>query len=47
MAQWGDPELVVLDNLASLAGLRSGDPDRWNELQGFLMDAAAARAAPC
>src|SRR6185437_11603893 len=37
MAQWGDPELVVLDNLASLAGLRSGDPDRWHELHGFLM----------
>jgi hypothetical protein len=36
MAAWGDPELVVLDNLASLAGLRSGDPDRWHELQRFL-----------
>jgi hypothetical protein len=34
---WGDPELVVLDNLASLAGLRTGDPDRWSELQRFLM----------
>jgi hypothetical protein len=37
MAAWGDPELVVLDNLASLAGLRTGDPDRWHELQRFLM----------
>jgi len=37
MASWGDPELVVLDNLASLAGLHSGDPDRWHELQRFLM----------
>jgi len=37
MAAWGDPELVVLDNLASLAGLRTGDPDRWSELQRFLM----------
>jgi len=37
MACWGDPELVVLDNLASLAGLRTGDPDRWHELHRFLM----------
>lgn len=37
MEAWGDPELVVLDNLASLAGLRTGDPDRWSELQRFLM----------
>ena len=37
VAAWGDPELVVLDNLASLAGLRTGDPDRWSELQRFLM----------
>jgi putative DNA primase/helicase len=35
---WGDPELVVLDNLASLAGLTTGDPDRWSELQRFLME---------
>lgn len=34
---WGDPELVVLDNLASLAGLTTGDPDRWSELQRFLI----------
>lgn len=38
VAAWGDPELVVLDNLASLAGLRTGDPDRWSELQRFLME---------
>jgi AAA domain/Homeodomain-like domain len=37
MRSWGMPELVVLDNLASLAGLRGGDPDRWHELQRFLM----------
>src|SRR6185437_4669314 len=37
-AAWGDPELVVLDNLASLAGLTTGDPDRWSELQRFLME---------
>jgi len=34
---WGDPELVVLDNLSSLAGFKTGDPDCWNELQRFLM----------
>jgi len=34
---WGDPELVVLDNLSSLAGFKSGDPDCWTELQRFLM----------
>ncbi len=37
MLGWGDPELVVLDNLASLAGVRSGDPDRWHEVQRFLL----------
>ena len=36
-AAWGNPELVVLDNLSSLAGLTTGDPDRWSELQRFLM----------
>jgi len=34
---WGDPELVVIDNLSSLAGFKSGDPDCWTELQRFLM----------
>jgi hypothetical protein len=34
---WGNPELVVLDNLSSLAGFKSGDPDCWTELQRFLM----------
>jgi hypothetical protein len=34
---WGSPELVVLDNLSSLAGFKSGDPDCWTELQRFLM----------
>lgn len=37
MRGWGNPELVVLDNLASLAGIRSGDPDRWHTLQRFLL----------
>jgi hypothetical protein len=34
---WDDPDLVVLDNLSSLVGFRSGDPDCWNELQRFLL----------
>ena len=34
---WGDPELVVIDNLASLAGFTTGDSDRWHELQQGLI----------
>ncbi|MBS0518546.1 MAG: AAA family ATPase, partial [Proteobacteria bacterium] len=36
---WGPhpPELLVLDNLSSLVGLRSGDPDSWNTLQAWLL----------
>jgi putative DNA primase/helicase len=37
MEMWGDPELVVLDNLSSLVGFKSGNPDCWTELQRFLM----------
>ena len=37
MESWGHPELVVLDNLSSLVGFRSGDPDAWKGLQRFLM----------
>jgi hypothetical protein len=37
MHAWDDPELVVLDNLSSLAGFKTGDADCWNELQRFLM----------
>jgi hypothetical protein len=36
MASWRRPELVVLDDLASLAGLHAG-AERWNELQRFLV----------
>lgn len=36
MEGWGHPELVVLDNLASLVGQKSGDPDGWTGLQRFL-----------
>jgi len=35
---------VVLDNLSSLAGFKSGDPDCWTELQRFLM---LQRRRPC
>jgi AAA domain len=37
MESWGRPELVVLDSLSSLAGLRSGDVERWDRLQRFLL----------
>ena len=37
MESWGSPELVVLDNLASLAGIKSGDADCWSDLQRFLV----------
>jgi putative DNA primase/helicase len=45
MAAWDDPELVVLDTLGSLAGLRSGDPERWDRLQRFLMHQRKHRRA--
>lgn len=36
--QWGAiPELLVLDNLASLVGFRRNDPDCWTEIQRWLM----------
>ena len=37
MEAWGRPDLVVLDNLSSLAGFQGGDPDSWNSLQRFLI----------
>ena len=37
MEAWGHPDLVVLDNLSSLAGFESGNPDCWNDLQRFLI----------
>jgi putative DNA primase/helicase len=45
VAAWDDPELVVLDTLGSLAGLRSGDPERWDRLQRFLMHQRRHRRA--
>lgn len=37
MAAWDDPDLVVLDTLSSLVGLRRGDPEPWDRLQRFLL----------
>jgi hypothetical protein len=37
MATWNNPELVVLDTLASLVGVRSGDAERWARVQRFLL----------
>ena len=37
-SHWGEkPELLVLDNLSSLVGFDSNDPDCWTALQRFLM----------
>ncbi len=42
---WGNPELVVIDNLASLAGFTTGDTDRWHELQrGLIVQRRHGRA---
>jgi putative DNA primase/helicase len=45
MAAWHDPELVVLDDLSTLAGLGSGVPERWNRLQRFLLHQRTHRRA--
>ena len=37
MEAWGFPELVVLDNLSSLAGFHGIGPDAWSSLQRFLI----------
>jgi putative DNA primase/helicase len=37
MAAWDQPELVVLDALSTLTGLGSGDPERWDRVQRFLL----------
>ncbi len=37
MEGWGDPELVILDTVSSLSGLRSRDADSWDRLQRFLL----------
>ena len=45
MAAWHDPELVVLDDLSTLAGLGSGVPERFNRLQRFLLHQRTHRRA--
>ena len=45
MMAWNDPELVVLDPLSTLAGLGSGDAERWDRLQRFLLHQRANRRA--
>ena len=42
---WNRPELIVLDNLASLVGFRTGSHDRWLPMQRFLMILRRAGAA--
>jgi hypothetical protein len=37
MEAWDLPDLLVLDMLSTLAGLGSGDPERWHRLQRFLL----------
>ena len=37
VSAWDDPELVVLDALSTLAGLGSGDPERWDQVQRLLL----------
>ena len=34
---WDRPDLIVLDNLASLVGFRTGSHDRWLPMQRFMM----------
>ena len=45
MATWNRPELVVLDTLASLVGVRSGDAERWARVQRFLLHQRRHRRA--
>jgi putative DNA primase/helicase len=41
----GWPDLLVIDNLASLAGLRTRDPDPWRQVQTFLLILRRVRTA--
>ncbi len=45
MAAWDQPQLVVLDTLSSLAGLASGDGERWDKMQTFLLHQKQCRRA--
>ncbi|MBN9089150.1 MAG: AAA family ATPase [Reyranella sp.] len=37
MRAWDGPELLVLDTLSSLVGLRRGDAEHWDRVQRFLL----------
>jgi hypothetical protein len=43
LGRW--PDLLVIDNLASLAGLRTKDPDPWRQMQHFLLILRRVRTA--
>src|SRR4051812_13809146 len=45
MTAWGMPELGGLDTLSSLAGLASGDGERWDRMQRFLLHQKRYRRA--
>jgi hypothetical protein len=45
LATWNKPELVVIDTLASLVGVRSGDAERWARAQRFLLHQRRRRRA--
>jgi putative DNA primase/helicase len=45
MATWNNPALVVLDTLASLVGVRSGDAEHWARVQRFLLRQRRRRRA--
>jgi len=45
MTAWNRPELVVLDTLSSLVGLRSGEAERWARVQRFLLHQRRRRRA--
>ena len=45
MNVWNRPELVVVDTLSSLAGVRRGDAERWARLQRFLLHLRQHRRA--
>lgn len=43
LGRW--PDLLVIDNLASLAGFRTKDPDPWRQMQRFLLILRRVRTA--
>lgn len=43
LGEW--PDLLVIDNLASLAGTRTKDPDPWRQMQRFLLSLRRVQTA--